>query len=211
MSEEGLGILRVKWPSVNAPARGPAQHHRYRRSPAKMRLGQQVNDLVEGASDEVHKLKLGHRTHSGEGRAEAGVHDGHLGDRSIDHAFGSKAVDEAVGDLESAAVNADVFSDAKDDGIALHLFPDALADCLEVGNGCHVGSKQLRLTIVSGDSSYLGTGCADGGVDLSPAGCVVEGVFGAGFFAGSGAGLASPPSKGVGRKRSSSGSHVQTR
>src|SRR5215469_18207432 len=171
MSKEGLGILRVKWPSMNAPARGPAQHQRYRRSPAKMRLGQQVNDLVEGASDEVHKLKLGHRTHSGEGRAEASVHNGHLGDRSIDHAFGSEAIDEAVGDLESAAVDTDVFSDAKDGGIALHLFPDALADCLEVGKGRHVGSKPLRFTIVPGDSRYLGTG-ADGGVDLSPAGCV---------------------------------------
>src|SRR5215469_5060399 len=141
MSEEGLGILRVKWPSMNAPARGPAQHHRYWCSPAKMRLGQQVNDLVKGASDEVHELKLGHRTHSGEGCAEASVHDGHLGDRSIDHAFRSEAIDEAVGDLESAAVDADVFSDAKDGGIALHLFPDALPDCLEVGNSCHVRSK----------------------------------------------------------------------
>src|SRR5215472_102749 len=196
MGEKGLRILGVKWPSVNASARGAPQHHRYWCSPAKMRLGQQVNDLVKGASDEVHELKLGHRTHSGEGCAEASVHDGHLGDRSIDHAFGSEAIDEAVGDLESAAVDADVFSDAKDGGIALHLFPDALADCLEVGNGCHIGSKQLRLTIVSGDSSYLGAGWADGGVDLLPAGCVGAGVLGAGFFARGGAGRASPPSKG---------------
>src|SRR5208283_4157213 len=82
-------------------------------------------------------------------RAEAGVHDGHLGNGCVDDARGTEAVDEALGDFEGAAIDADVFADAEDGGIALHLFPDALADRFEVGDRCHVCPMRLRLTILS--------------------------------------------------------------
>ena len=42
-------------------------------------------------------------------------------------------IDEAFGNFERAAVNADVLTDAEDGGIAFHFFPDALADGFEIG------------------------------------------------------------------------------
>jgi len=55
-------------PAVYAAAGGTAHHHGHWRSPAKMRLGQHVRDLVEGATDEVHELELGYRTQAGKRR-----------------------------------------------------------------------------------------------------------------------------------------------
>src|SRR4051812_10833303 len=102
-----------------------------------MRLGQQVGDLVEGATDEVHELELGDRAHARERGAEAGIDDRHLRDWRIDHAFGSEAVDQALSNFERAAVHADVFANTEHGRVALHLFPDSLADSFEVGDRWH--------------------------------------------------------------------------
>ena len=48
--------------SVHAAATGAAQHQRGRSRPAVVRLGHHVDDLVEGAADEIHELELGHGT-----------------------------------------------------------------------------------------------------------------------------------------------------
>ena len=45
-----------------------------------------------------------------------------------------------VGYFEGAAVDADVFAQAEDGGIALHLLPDALADGFEIGELRHCAS-----------------------------------------------------------------------
>ncbi len=137
MREVGFGILRVKRTAVYAAARRTAHNHRYRRAPAKMRLGEQVGDLVEGAADEVHELEFSDRPHAGDGRSEAGIDDRHLGDGSVDHALGAEAVDQAVGNFERAPVDADVLANAEDGRIALHLLPDALPDCLKISNCRH--------------------------------------------------------------------------
>src|ERR1035441_11063820 len=86
MGEIRLRILRVERTAMHATARWATQYHGNRRSPAKVRLGQQVGDLVEGATDEVHELKLSHRTHAGERGAKAAVDDGHLRDGGVHHA-----------------------------------------------------------------------------------------------------------------------------
>src|ERR1035438_5176443 len=138
VGEVSFRILGVEGSAVDPAARRAAQYHRNWRSPAEVRLGQQVGDLVEGATDEVHELKFSHRTHAGQRRAKAGVDDGHLGDGRVDDARRAEAVDQAFCDLEGSAINANVFADAEDGGIAFHLFPNALADCFEIGDGCHV-------------------------------------------------------------------------
>ena len=102
-----------------------------------MRLGQHVGDLVKGAADEVHELELGHRPHAGKRRAKAGVDDRHLRDWRIHHALRAEAVNQSFGDFERAAINADVFADAEDRGVALHLFPDSLADRFQISDRCH--------------------------------------------------------------------------
>ena len=114
-------------------AAGTTQNQRSRRTPEVMRLCDHVRNLVEGAADEIHELKFGDGTHAGERRSESGAHYGGLGDWSIDDALGTEAVDKAISDFKGAAINADVFAEAEDSWIAIHFFPDSLADGFEVG------------------------------------------------------------------------------
>src|SRR5580704_15026464 len=133
VDEPHLGILRVEGAAVDVSAAGAAQNERSGRAPEVMRLRDHVADLVEGAADEVHELEFGDGAHAGEGRSESRSHDGRLGDGRVDDALGAKAVDETVSDFKSPAVNADVFAQAEDGGVAIHFFPDSLADGFEVG------------------------------------------------------------------------------
>ena len=147
--EPHLRILRMEWAAVNIAAAGAANHQRRGRAPAIVSLGDHVDDLVEGAADEIHELELGHRTHAGERGAEGRAHDGGFRDGRVDDALGAEAVDEAVGDFERAAVDADVFAEAEDGGIALHFLPDSLADGFEIGElAWHV-----RSVIITADCS----------------------------------------------------------
>ena len=126
--------------TVDVAAARSANHQRRGRSPAVVGLGDHVDDLVEGAADEVHELELGDRAHAGERRTKSGPHNGGLSDRSVDYALGAEAVDEAVGDFEGSAVDTDVLANAKDGGIALHFFPDSLADGFEIGERGHTSA-----------------------------------------------------------------------
>ena len=132
VDEPHLGILRVEGAAVDVSAAGAAQNERRGRAPEVVRLRDHVGDLVEGAADEVHELEFGDWTHAGERRAEGRADDGGLGDGRVDDALGAEAVDESVGDFEGAAVNADVFAEAEDGGVAVHFFPDSLADGFEI-------------------------------------------------------------------------------
>ena len=128
----------MKRASVNIAAAGTANDQRCWGAPPVMGLGDHVGDLVEGAADEIHELEFGYGTHSGEGGSECGTYDGGLGYGRVDDAFGAEMVDEAVRHLERASVDSDVFAYAEDRGIALHFFPDSLADGFEISEGRHV-------------------------------------------------------------------------
>src|SRR5437899_8004409 len=119
--------------AMNVSAARPAQDKRCGRTPKIVRLGDHVADLVEGAADEVHELKFGDRAHPCERRSESRAHNGGFGNRRVDDALEAKAVDESVGDFEGAAVDANVFAETEDGRIAVHFFPDSLADGFEVG------------------------------------------------------------------------------
>src|SRR5579883_408020 len=67
----------------------------------------------------------------------AGTCDCHLRNRSVDYAFRTKMMNEAFRDFESSAIDANVFSNAEDTRIALHLLPEPLSDCFKIGNRCH--------------------------------------------------------------------------
>ena len=133
VDEPHLGILRVEGAAVDVSAAGAAQHERCRRAPEIMRFCDHVADLVEGAADEVHELEFGDGAHAGERRSEGRAHYRGLGDGRVDDTLGAEAVDETIGDFECAAINADVFAEAEDRGVAVHFFPDSLADGFEVG------------------------------------------------------------------------------
>src|SRR5258708_6838204 len=137
MHEPHLWILRVEWPAMHIAAAWTANHQRGGRSPAVVRLRGHVDDLIEGAADEVHELELGHGAQSGKSSSEGSAYDGRLRNRRVDHALGSESVDEAIGDLECSAVDTDVLAQTKDGWLALHLFPDSLADGFEIGGDGH--------------------------------------------------------------------------
>src|SRR5713226_2756754 len=122
---------------MHIPAAWTTNHQRGGRSPAVVRLRGHVDDLIEGAADEVHELELGHGAQSGKSGSEGSADDGRLRNRRIDHALGAEPVDEAIGDFESTAVDADVLAQTKDGGVALHFLPDSLAAGFEIGDDGH--------------------------------------------------------------------------
>jgi len=135
--EVHFGILRMKRAAMHVAAAGTADHERSGRAPSVVGFGDHVGDLVEGTADEVHELEFGDGAQAGESCAEGCTDDRGFGDGGIDDPLGAEAVDEAVGDLEGAAVDADVLADTKDGGVALHFFPDSLADGFEIGESRH--------------------------------------------------------------------------
>ena len=135
---------------MHIPAAWTTNHQRGRRSPAVVRLRGHVDDLIEGAADEVHELELGHGAQSGESSSEGSAYDGRLRNWRIDHALGAEAVDETVGDFEGSAVDTDVLAQTKDGWVAFHLLPDSLADGFEIGDDGHEqGSVATKPSAIS--------------------------------------------------------------
>src|SRR5579872_462485 len=122
----------MKRTAVDVSAARAAQDERRGRSPEIVRLRDHVGNLVEGAADEVHELEFSDGAHAGERRAEGRTYDRRLSDRCVDDALGAEAVDETVGDFEGSAINTDVFAETEDSWVAVHFFPDSLADGFEV-------------------------------------------------------------------------------
>src|SRR5260370_28481598 len=102
-----------------------------------MRLRGHIDDLIEGAADEVHELEFDHGAQSGESSSEGSAYDGRLRNWRIDHSLGAESVDKAIGDFECSAVDADVLAQTKDGWVALHFLPDPLADGFEIGDDGH--------------------------------------------------------------------------
>src|SRR5207253_5405478 len=120
MDEPHLWILRVERTSMHIAAARTSYYQRRWSSPSIVGFRHHVDDLVESAADEIHELEFGNRTHAGERGSEGGADDGRFGNWGVNDALGAEAVDEAVGDLESSAVYADVFADAEDSWVTLH-------------------------------------------------------------------------------------------
>src|SRR5689334_8517003 len=100
--------------AVDAAAARPPEHKRRGRAPTVMRLGHHVDDLVEGAADEIHELEFGDRTHSRERRAKSSANNGRFGDWRVNHPLRAKVMDKPVCDFEGTAVDANVLTNAED-------------------------------------------------------------------------------------------------
>src|SRR5581483_12462879 len=96
------------------------------------------------ARNESHKLKLGHRTHPSERASKRCTDDRGLGNRRVNHSRRSEAIDEAFRHFERTAVDANVFADAEDAGVTVHLFPTSLPDRLKVSQLRHDRESLLR-------------------------------------------------------------------
>ena len=58
-------------------------------------------------------------------------------DGRVDHALGAEFREQPFGGFERAAVDADIFAEGDDGGIALHLLEQRLADRFEHGDFRH--------------------------------------------------------------------------
>src|SRR5438094_2675389 len=132
VDEPHLRILRMERAAVNITTARAANNQRSRRSPTIMSLRDHVDNLVEGTANEIHKLKLGDRTHAGERRPEGCTHDRGLSNWGIYDALRAKAIDETVSDFEGPTVDTNVLANAEHSGILLHFLPNSLADGLKI-------------------------------------------------------------------------------
>src|SRR2546425_11722998 len=96
-----------------------ANHQRCWRSPTIVSLRNHIDNLVEGTANEIHKLKLGDRTHAGERRPEGSTHDRGLSNGRVDDALRAETVDETVSDFEGPTVDTNVLANAEHSGILL--------------------------------------------------------------------------------------------
>jgi hypothetical protein len=96
------------------------------------------------------------------GRAR-GLDDRRFRDRRVDHAGFAESLLEALGDLERAAIRADVLAQHEDAIVALHLLPQALAQRLEKGDFGHHNPRNQSRGAASGYAYTPGKAVSGGG------------------------------------------------
>src|SRR5260370_24633714 len=125
----------MKRTRANARTAGSAKYGRNVGAPTIATLGRIIRQQIESATDEVNELKLSHRAQAHQRGSTRRAHDRRFGDRSVDHALRAELIDDAVSDFEGAAISAYVFAEKKDSRVALHLFPNPSANCLDHRTG----------------------------------------------------------------------------
>ena len=135
--ERALGVLRVERAAGEAAAGGAADDERQRGAGAVVLLGGHRHEVVPRARDEVGELHLGDGPQAHQRGAGAGADDGGLGQRRVEHAPRPELGLEALGDLEGAAVDADVLADHEHALVAAHLLAEAVRDRLQIGLDRH--------------------------------------------------------------------------
>jgi len=90
MEEPGLRTLRVVRATGEAAAARQAHDDRRGEPEAVVELAGDVDDLVEGAGDEVGELHLADRAHADDRGADGAADDRLLADRRVDHAVGAE-------------------------------------------------------------------------------------------------------------------------
>src|SRR6266508_2285110 len=154
-------ILRMERPAANVTAAGAAHHHRRRQPGPVARGGDVIREHVVRARNEVDELHLGDRPQSHVRGARGGSHDRRLGDRCVDHARLAEALAEAVRDLERPAICTNVLAQDEDALVALHLFPDALAQRFEKSDLSHHSTLNQSLSAAGGSTYTPGSALSD--------------------------------------------------
>ncbi len=112
VQEQRLQAVRVGGAELVAGALGHAHDQRHARLAAEHVVDVRgvVDDLVERQQREVDRHQLHHRAQARHRRADAHADDRVLGDRRVAHAALAELLEQAVGDLEGAAEDADVLA-----------------------------------------------------------------------------------------------------
>ena len=100
-------------------------------------LGGGVDDLVEREQREVPRHELDDRAQADHRRADADAGEAELGDRRVDDAHLAEFLEQALGDLVRALVDADFLAHEEDAVVALHLFAQRLVERVAVGDDWH--------------------------------------------------------------------------
>ena len=98
-----------------------------------------VHQLVDRRIDEAGELDLGDRAKALRGKADRHPGDGPFGERRVEDAVGSEALQEPVGGAEDAALGGDILAEDEDRGILLHGASERQIDGLDQGNLGHRG------------------------------------------------------------------------
>ena len=83
-----------------------------------MALGDEIGELVEAAGDEIDELHFGDGAQAEIAHAAGRADDGAFADGRVDDALPAEFFEQAFAGLEGAAVDADVFADEDDAGVA---------------------------------------------------------------------------------------------
>src|SRR5579859_960555 len=121
---------------------GSPECDRHRLPPAVAARAGEVDDGIEGAGDEVDELELDDRSESDIGGSDGGPDETFFGERSLQDALRSESVQESFGDLECAAIAADVLAHQEDGFVRLHLLPEAPGDRLQERELRHLSSTR---------------------------------------------------------------------
>ena len=89
--------------------------------------------------------------------------DRRFGDRRVDHAGLTEPLGESFRDFERAAVETDVFAEDEDALVALHLFPESLAQRLEKGDFGHHSALNQSLSATGGSTKTPGSAVSASG------------------------------------------------
>ena len=128
VTEPGFLRLRMERSGAqSAPERRPDRHVDGL-APAVVRRGQVVDDLIEGAGDEVRVLNLHHRLEALDGQTQRGAHRSAFDNGRVAHPLFAEAFDEPLGHLEHAPVFGDVLAHEQHAFVLLHGQPERLGD-----------------------------------------------------------------------------------
>src|ERR1700741_2332430 len=103
----------MKWSGPYTRTTWTTKDRRQSSAPAITTLGRVVRQQIEAGGNEIDKLKLSNRTHALHPRPKSCPDDRAFRDRRIDDALFAKLVEQAIGNLERAAIRADVLADHK--------------------------------------------------------------------------------------------------
>ena len=139
MAEPGLEALAVLRRRTGAGAGGKAHHHGNRNLAAQheAHLRRLVDDLLHGERGEVGKLELEDRPHAGEGGTDSDARAAQFRYRRVDHPIGAETLDQIAGDLEGAAIDADILAHQEDAFVHLHGDRHGFLDRLGVAQFTH--------------------------------------------------------------------------
>src|SRR5215207_7680976 len=115
-------------PATDTTAARPADDDRNPRAIAIPAGCREIRQHVEAACDEIDELDLAHRAHAHVRRTDGGADDCLLRNRRIHDPLLAVLLDQPLGDLERAAIRADILAHHEYALISRHLLEQRLPD-----------------------------------------------------------------------------------